>query len=124
MISPLRALDFLIDSFDSDIVLMDYKVRGFTRNVRGTKIYLDHDITWIQEYISDEILDKYTAYDINIVSDNIFHTKMMLRKFKLENYLFGPEGANLGQTAKNKITKLLKKEMLEIYECKNIYDEL
>ena len=124
MISPLRALDFLIDSFDSDIVLMDYKVRGFTRDVRGTKIYLDHDITSIQEYISDEILDKYTAYDINIVSDNIFHTKMMLRKFKLENYLFGPEGANLNQPAKNKITKLLKKEMLEIYECKNIYDEL
>ena len=33
MISPLRALDFLIDSFDSDIVLMDYRVRGFTRDV-------------------------------------------------------------------------------------------
>jgi hypothetical protein len=30
----------------------------------------------------------------------------------------------LSQTAKNKITKLLKKEMLEIYECKNLYDEL
>jgi S-adenosylmethionine decarboxylase len=121
MISPLKALDFLIDSFDSDIVLMDYKVRGFTRDVRGTKIYLDHDITSVQDYVSDEILDKYTAYDINIVSDNIFHSKMMLRKFKLDNYLFGPESENLSQTTKAKITKLLKKEMLEIYECKNLY---
>jgi S-adenosylmethionine decarboxylase proenzyme, Escherichia coli form len=124
MISPLRALDFLIDSFDSDIVLTDYKVRGFTRDVRGRKIYLDHDITSIQDYISDEILDRYTAYDINIVSDNIFHTKMMLRKFKLENYLFGHESGNLTQTAKAKISKYLRKEMLEIYECKNIYDEM
>jgi S-adenosylmethionine decarboxylase len=121
MISPLKALDFLIDSFDSDIVLMDYKVRGFTRDVRGTKIYLDHDITSVQDYVSDEILDKYTAYDINIVSDNIFHSKMMLRKFKLDNYLFGPESENLSQAAKAKISKLLKKEMLEIYECKNLY---
>jgi S-adenosylmethionine decarboxylase len=123
MISPLKALDFLIDSFDSDIVLMDYKVRGFTRDVRGRKIYLDHDITSIQDYISDEILDHYAAYDINIVSDNIFHTKMMQRKFKLDNYLFGPDSENLNPTAKAKISKLLRQEILEIYECKNIYSD-
>ena len=121
MISPLRALDFLIDSFDSDIVLMDYKVRGFTRDVHGRKIYLDHDITSIQDYISDEILDRYTAYDINIVSDNIFHTKMMLKKFKPEKYLFGPENESLPPSARAKISSLLRKEMLEIYQCKNIY---
>ena len=121
MISPLRALDFLIDSFDSDIVLMDYKVRGFTRDVHGRKIYLDHDITSVQDYVSDEILDKYSAYDINIVSDNIFHTKMMLKKFKLENYLFGTESEKLTPSARTKISSLLRKEMLEIYQCKNIY---
>jgi hypothetical protein len=48
---------------------------------------------------------------------------MMLRKFKLENYLFGPESESLSQTTKAKISKLLKKEMLEIYECKNIYGD-
>ncbi|HEX7511647.1 MAG TPA: hypothetical protein VF335_10130 [Chitinivibrionales bacterium] len=68
-------------------------------------------------------MDRYAAYDINIVSDNIFHTKMMLRKFKLENYLFGPESGNLTQTGKAKIAKMLRKEMLEIYECKNIYGD-
>jgi S-adenosylmethionine decarboxylase len=120
-ISPLKALDFLISSFDSDIVLMDYKVRGFTRDVHGRKIYIDHDITSIQDYISDEILDAYTAYDINIVSDNIFHTKMMLKKFKLENYLFGAESQSLGPSTRAKISSLLHKEMLEIYQCKNIY---
>lgn len=122
MISPLRALDFLIDSFDSDVVLMDYKVRGFTRDVNGRKIYIDHDITSIQDYISDELLAKYTAYDINIVSDNIFHTKMMLKELKLENYLFGPEIANLTKKEKKRITTLLKKEIQEIFECRNLFD--
>jgi S-adenosylmethionine decarboxylase len=122
MISPLRALDFLIDSFDSDVVLMDYKVRGFTRDINGRKVYIDHDIASIQDYISDEILKKYTAYDINIVSDNIFHTKMMLKNLKLENYLFGPDNHTLKKNESARIRTLLKKEIQEIFECRNLFD--
>jgi S-adenosylmethionine decarboxylase len=122
MISPLRALDFLIDSFDSDIVLIDYRVRGFTRDVRGRKIYIDHDIASIQDYISDRILQQYLAYDINIVSDNIFHTKMMLKESKLENYLFGSELSKLSKKERTRIRTLLRKEMREIFECQNIFE--
>jgi S-adenosylmethionine decarboxylase len=122
MISPLRALDFLIDSFDSDIVLMDYRVRGFTRDINGRKVYIDQDITSIQDYVSDEILNKYTAYDINIVSDNIFHTKMMIKSPKLNNYLFGPELEKVSKNDQTRIRTLLKKEMQEIFECRNIFE--
>jgi S-adenosylmethionine decarboxylase len=122
MISPLNALDFLIDNFESDIVLMDYRVRGFTRDVNGRKIYIDHDITSIQDYISDEILDKYTAYDINIISDNTFHSKMVLKNMKLENYLFGSDSEKMSKAEKTKVRTLLKKEMQEIFECRNIFE--
>jgi S-adenosylmethionine decarboxylase len=122
MISPLRALDYLIDSFDSDVVLMDYRVRGFTRDVNGRKVYIDHDITSVQDYVSDEILDKYSAYDINIVSDNIFHTKMMLKNLKLESYLFGSDSDKMSKTERTRIRTLLKKEMQEIFECRNIFE--
>ena len=37
-ISPLNALDYLIGSFDSDIITTDYRVRGFTRNMEGEKV--------------------------------------------------------------------------------------
>jgi len=121
MISPLRALDFLIEGFESDIVQIDYRVRGFTRDVNGHKIYIDHDITSIQDYISDEILSRYTAYDINIVSDNIFHTKMMVKKSKLENYLFGSDSLDMPATTKAKISRMLHREMQEIYQCENIF---
>jgi len=121
-ISPLKALDFLIDSFDSDIVLMDYRVRGFTRDVKGRKVYIDHDITSIQDYVSDDILDKYTAYDINIVSDNIFHSKMQIKNMKLESYLFGSDSEKMSKAERTKVRTLLKKEMQEIFECRNIYD--
>ena len=100
---------------------MDYRVRGFTRDINGRKVYIDHDITSVQDYISDEILDKYAAYDINIVSDNIFHTKMMVKKFRLENYLFGSESTKLSPADKTKLRKLLKSEMQEIFECRNLF---
>jgi S-adenosylmethionine decarboxylase len=123
MISPLRALDFLIESFESDIVLMDYRVRGFTRDVNGCKVYLDHDITSIQDYISDQLLDRYVAYDINIVSDNIFHTKMMLKRLNLDNYLFDADSERFTKNTRANIRKLLTKEMREIFECKNVYSD-
>ncbi|MDR2939983.1 MAG: adenosylmethionine decarboxylase, partial [Clostridiales bacterium] len=58
-ITPLSTLDFLIGSFDSDIITMDYRVRGFTREVDGKKLFIDHDITSIQNYINQETLQKY-----------------------------------------------------------------
>lgn len=122
-VSPLRALDFLIGSFDSDIVLMDYRVRGFTRDVHGRKVYIDHDITSIQDYVSDEILDRYVAYDINIVSDNMFHTKMMIKRLNLDNYLFDPESGKFSSATRAAVRRLLSKEMQEIFECKTIYEE-
>jgi S-adenosylmethionine decarboxylase len=121
-ISPLRTLDYLIDNFDSDIVLLDYRVRGFTRDVKGRKIYIDNDITSIQDHISDAILRKYIAYDTNIVSDNVFHSKMMLKSLKLENYLFGSELSKLCRKERHRINTLLRKEMQEIFECRNIFE--
>ena len=50
-ISPLSTLDYLIGSFDSDIITMDYRVRGFTRDVDGRKIFRDKNIVSIQNYI-------------------------------------------------------------------------
>ena len=37
-ITPLSTLDYLISNFDSDIITMDYRVRGFTRDVDGKKL--------------------------------------------------------------------------------------
>src|SRR3546814_18771723 len=57
-ISPLKALNYLIKSFESDIVLMDYRVRGFTRNVRGAKHFIDHSVESIQDFLSADIRNR------------------------------------------------------------------
>ncbi len=119
-ISPLRALNFLIHSFDSDIVIMDYRVRGFTRDVRGRKHYIDHKINSIQNFIARDTKNIYQMIDVNVYQENIFHTKMMLKEFDLDNYLFGMDAAELSPNLRKKIKRRLKKEMLEIFYGRNI----
>lgn len=114
-VSPLKALNYLIHSFDSDIVTMDYRVRGFTRNTRGGKVFIDHHINSIQNYISKDIKDAYQMVDVNVYQENIFHTKMMLKDCELDKYLFGVSAEDLKKTQQNKIRKHLQKEILEIF---------
>lgn len=118
-ISPLNALNYLISSFDSDIINLDYRVRGFTRDTEGNKHFIDHKIKSIQDYISEEILDRYNAIDSNIYKENIFHTKMLLESFDLDNYLFSTEKIDMSEEERRSIRKKLRSEMEEIYYGKN-----
>jgi len=122
-ISPLNALDYLIGSFDSDIITIDYRVRGFTRDLKGKKCYIDHDIKSIQDYIDKETLKKYDAIDINVFQANIFHTKMLIKDIDLQNYLFNKDVYELPPKTRLEITDSLRREMIEIYSGMNIFQE-
>ncbi|MEQ1484093.1 adenosylmethionine decarboxylase [Methyloglobulus sp.] len=113
-ISPLKALNYLIHSFESDVVIMDYRVRGFTRDITGKKHFIDHNITSIQNYIAKDTQEDYQMIDVNVYQENIFHTKMMLKETELENYLFEKE-SNLTEVQKEEIEKKLRKEVTEIF---------
>ncbi len=120
-ITPLSTLDFLIDSFDSDIITMDYRVRGFTRDLDGQKLFMDHHMTSIQDYIAAATLEKYDAIDINVYQANLFHTKMLLKEIDLKNYLFNRNVDDLPLQERIEITANLRREMIDIFSGKNVY---
>ena len=120
VISPLKALNYLIHSFESDIVIMDYRVRGFTRDVRGHKHYIDHKINSIQNYLSRDTKHIYEMIDVNVYQENMFHTKMMLKDFELDSYLFGIDEADLSPKEHKAIWELIRREMLEIFYGRNL----
>ncbi len=120
-ISPLNTLDYLISSFDSDIIAIDYRVRGFTRDITGKKYFIDHDIRSIQDYIDAKTLDKYDAMDINVYQANIFHTKLLIKEIELQNYLFNKDVHELPPKKRLDITNRLREEMIEIHSGMNIY---
>ena len=120
-ITPLSTLDYLIGSFDSDIITMDYRVRGFTRNLDGKKVFMDHPIRSIQDYICQETLRRYDAVDINIYDANIYHTKMLVKDINLQNYLFKTDVYELPPQVRLEITDNLRREMIEIFSGRNVY---
>jgi len=119
-ISPLNALDYLIGSFDSDIITTDYRVRGFTRNMEGEKLYIDHSIESIRDYIDSNTLLKYDWKDINVHQSNIFHTKLLIKDINLQDYLFNTDVSELPLNERLEITTMLRKEMTEIFNGSNI----
>ncbi len=120
-ISPLRSLNYLIKSFESEVVHLDYRVRGFTRNVQGKKLFIDHDIHSIQQFIAEDVKKRYHRVDINISQENLFHTKMVLKDFQLDNYLFGTTAKKLDRQERQKVKDSLKREMTEIFYAKNLF---
>lgn len=120
VISPLRALNFLIHALESDIATVDYRVRGFTRDIDGTKHYIDHDINSIQNYMTDETRQQYQMVDVNVFQENIFHTKMLRSEFDLDDYLFGAGVSQLTADDQASIEARLRHEMQEIFYARNM----
>lgn len=121
-ISPLMALNYLIESFGADMMTLDYRVRGFTRMINGRKIFIDHKISSIQDYIRKDLLAQYYTIDVNIFQENIFHTKCKLRNFDLDNYFFNFSVDDLTKDELNVITSKVRKEMDEVFYGKNMPD--
>ncbi len=120
VISPLKALNYLIESLESDIVIMDYRIRGFTRDVKGKKHFIDHKINSIQNFLAKNIKSRYEMFDVNVYQENIFHTKMHLKDFDLDQYLFEEKAKNLSFKERMKIEALLKREIEELFHGRNL----
>lgn len=120
LISPLKALNYLIHSLESDIVTMDYRVRGFTRDIDGVKHYIDHDINSIQNYLTEDTRNAYQMIDVNVYQENTFHTKMIRKDFNLDNYLFGEGVRSLSDENRREVEDKLRREMLEIFYSRNM----
>jgi S-adenosylmethionine decarboxylase len=121
VISPLKALNFLIDSFESDIVVCDYRVRGFTRDVRGKKHFIDHKINSVQDYLARHIKRKYAMFDVNVYQENMFHTKMHIKDFDLDTYLFETHASELPGRERRRIESLLRREIEELFHGRNLH---
>ena len=91
-----------------------------TRDVDGTKHYIDHDINSIQNFLTEETRNAYQMIDVNVYQENIFHSKLLLKDFDIDNYLFGAGREEFSDAELADIEHRLKKEMLEIFYSRNL----
>ena len=100
---------------------MDYRVRGFTRDLNGRKLFMDSKMRSIQEFIAKETLDRYDAVDINLYQANLYHTRMLIKEPQLQNYLFNTDIYEIPPKDRLAISNSLRREMIEIYSGRNLY---
>lgn len=113
-IIPLKAINYLFEAFECDVVYIDYVVRGYTRLENGKKIYNDHHFNSIQDFIRPDIREKFLyVADMNMPQNNIWQTKLFVKETGPANYLLNPDDVN-HPAVKDKMA-LLHQEMLEIY---------
>lgn len=60
--------------------------------------------------------------DVNVYQANMFHTKMLIKEIDLQNYLFNTDILELPPQTRLDITSSLRKEMIEIFSGRNIYE--
>lgn len=108
-ISPLKALNYLCSALDNDVIVMDYVVRGYTRDAAGKRIYIDHILHSIQDYIDPEFLKDYHCVDLALQSDNIWQTKMLRTNLDEQSYFLDP--VDLSCDKVQGYLDLVKKEM-------------
>ena len=113
-ISPLKALNYLIGSFDSDIISLDYRVRGFTRDVQGKKLYIDHRINSIQNYIDAKTKNLYNMIDVNVYQETSSIRKWCSKNMTSIITFLGLRKIDLTPKERKHINQLLKQEMAEI----------
>ena len=82
---------------------------------------MDQELASIQDFISEEILLRYDAQDVNVYQSNIFHTRMLIKELELQNYLFKTDAYELDPRVRLDITNRLRREMIEIFSGRNIY---
>lgn len=90
-ISPLKALNYMFDALDSDVVVIDYVVRGYTRDHLDKRVYMDHDMTSIRDFVDNEILRDYQSVDLSLQSENIWQTKLLRTKLDKRSYFLDPD---------------------------------
>ncbi len=112
-ISPLYALDFMLNSFESDVVVCDYVVRGFTRAMGGSKLYMDHEVNSITQFVSPKILKSYETLDDNNAAGHTYQTKFRRSDLDESSYFRSPKQVPPAICAEK--MALIKAEMESIF---------
>ncbi|MEO7200949.1 MAG: S-adenosylmethionine decarboxylase, partial [Dokdonella sp.] len=61
------------------------------------------------------IRQKYEMFDVNVYQENIFHTKMHIKDFDLDTYLFEAHSDDLSSKERQRIEVLLRREIEELF---------
>jgi len=108
-ISPLRSLNEIFHFFDTDVVVIDYLVRGYTRAEGGEHVFMDHEVPSIAHFIEPGILEQFERTERALPPAHTWQLKLLRTQIDPEEYF--PEGRPVDQAR----LEALLAEMRDIY---------
>ncbi len=122
IISPLKVLDYVIEAFSADVIDIDYRVRGMTRDHRGKKHFSDHKISSISQHLAKGTRNEYRVRDSVMTTHNLFHCKLVRQSINLKQHIFDLDSSLCQQQIlaqdKEQIKGLLTRELSELFDSK------
>ncbi len=115
VISPLKVLNYVIEEFDADVVDIDYRTRGMTRDTQGKKLFVDDNLGNIGDYLNTKIKNSFKVENHNLTVHNIFHSKLCKNEITLNDYLLEYNSSDLGVTRQNEIKTQIERELQQLY---------
>jgi S-adenosylmethionine decarboxylase len=109
-ISPLRSLNEIFHFFDTDVVVIDYLVRGYTRAEDGSHVFMDHEVPSIAHFIEPDVLAQFERSERALPQAYTWQLKLLRTSVEPEEY-FAP-----GKPVDERRLGRLLDEMRTIYE--------
>lgn len=78
-ISPLRSLNFILDCLHPTAAVIDYSVRGFTRDTKGAVHFQDHPLIRLQDTLDAQWRDIFELSEAKSCFDQTWQMKMLRR---------------------------------------------
>ncbi len=109
--SPLYTLAPLLDWIDCDVLTLDYRVRGFTRDHRGHKLFNDRPPASIADFLPESRSAGYEIRERHLPEENLLLARMKARQTSPDRHL--PAGP--GEAWQGRVETLIRREMDELF---------
>jgi S-adenosylmethionine decarboxylase len=115
IISPLKVLNQVIEAFDADVIDIDYRVRGMTRDKQGNKIYNFDQFDNLNSFLSTDITQSYHISEHHFRKQNLFHAKLSRKNVMLNDYLVEKNTDDFNQALQRSICSKITKEIKQLF---------
>jgi len=70
--------------------------------------------------VAKRVGQKYELFEVNVYQENKFHTKMHIKDFDLDTYLFEAHADDLSFKERQRIEALVRREIEELFHGRNL----
>jgi S-adenosylmethionine decarboxylase len=111
---PLEALDGIFVDIQPDLAVVDYSVRGFTRDEKAERMGLDIDPESIASWLAPERCEAFEIHEQVILALRFWHARCVRRRLDDRTIWGGPPG--LDEVDRVRAREVVERDVRQLFE--------